>query len=90
MASTPPSASARACSAAASAIVAASMVLSAIIFPVGPIEPNTRARVPAARREISAPARVSDGADASTRCRWSATRFDEKVLVRITCAPAST
>src|SRR5215469_5052330 len=88
--SAPPSARAAACSSKANATRSPAISPAASIFPVGPMEANTCARPPAARREIAAPARLMAKVSASKPYSASETRLPRKVLVRMTRLPAST
>ena len=83
-------ASARACSANAARSSSSVMSPFKSSLPVGPMEAKTRARPPAAAREISTPRALISATWFAADCSLRRTRFAPKVLVRITWLPAET
>jgi hypothetical protein len=88
--SAPAAASACACSAKASRSAGASTSPDTRSLPLGPIDAKTRARRPAARREIRTPARFTSPTRSTPGCAARAIRFARNVFVRTTRLPAST
>ncbi len=87
--STPPAASARACSANAAA--ASSFAVGphgSILMPSGPTAPATRTSPPAAARATRAPASLIAARRSSRPCSFSLNRFAPKVFVSMQSAPA--
>src|SRR5690554_896473 len=90
--STPPASSAAACWAKPSrASSTLSVPSGSISSPLGPIEPATTTRRPAASaalRTISAPARFSSATRSSSLCSFSRNGLPPNVFVRTICEPA--